>query len=232
MKDSNNKSISEVIRQRITSDKGAFFANDNISQYIEEGEIDLLKIEVADKVREVLKSLVIDIDHDSNTQETAQRIAKMYIDEVFRGRYQDSPKVTFFPNQKSFQQMYGVGPIRVRSTCSHHFVPIMGNIWVAVLPTDKVIGISKFNRIIDWVMSRPHIQEDAIVILADILEKQISPKGLGLIIQCQHYCMSWRGVKDDNTLMTNTLFRGELLDNEPLQRQFYNLVNLKKGTEF
>ena len=219
-----DKNISEIIKDRIVSSKGNFFANENISEYLKEGELDLLKTEIEAKVKEVLKSLVIDVKNDPNTQETAKRITKMYLEEVFKGRYQECPEITSFPNQRYLKQMYALGPIPVRSTCSHHFVPIMGDVWVGVLPGERIVGISKFSRIVDWVMSRPHIQEEAVVLLADTLEKELSPQGLGLMIKCKHYCMSWRGVKNDDTLMTNILFRGKLLENDILQKQFYELL--------
>ena len=151
-----------------------------------------------------LKHLVIDVENDHNTQETAERVSKMYLNEVFKGRYHEQPKVTSFPNDKNLDEIYTVGPISVRSACSHHLVPILGECWIGIKPGNKVIGLSKFARVADWVFSRPHIQEEAVMILADEIEKLCEPKGLGIIVKAQHYCMKWRGVKEPNTSMINS----------------------------
>ena len=159
--------VSQRIRQRLVDQGISFLANDNVAAFIETGELDELEHEVADRVRELLRSLVIDIDNDHNTAETAERVARMYLREVFKGRYHHQPKVASFPNVKQLDEIYTVGPISVRSACSHHLVPIMGNCWIGIKPGERVIGLSKFTRVADWVFSRPHIQEEAVMILAD-----------------------------------------------------------------
>ena len=159
--------VSQRIRQRLVDQGISFLANDNVAAFIETGELDELEHEVADRVRELLRSLVIDIDNDHNTAETAERVARMYLREVFKGRYNHQPKVASFPNVKQLDEIYTVGPISVRSACSHHLVPIMGNCWIGIKPGERVIGLSKFTRVADWVFSRPHIQEEAVMILAD-----------------------------------------------------------------
>ena len=181
--------VSQRIRQRLVDQGISFLANDNVAAFIETGELDELEHEVADRVRELLRSLVIDIDNDHNTAETAERVARMYLREVFKGRYHHQPKVASFPNVKQLDEIYTVGPISVRSACSHHLVPIMGNCWIGIKPGERVIGLSKFTRVADWVFSRPHIQEEAVMILADEIERLCAPQGLGIIIKAQHYCM-------------------------------------------
>ena len=156
--------VSQRIRQRLVDQGISFLANDNIAPFIQTGELDELEHEVADRVRELLRSLVIDIDNDHNTAETAERVARMYLREVFKGRYNYQPKVASFPNVKQLDEIYTVGPISVRSACSHHLVPIMGNCWIGIKPGERVIGLSKFTRVADWVFSRPHIQEEAVMI--------------------------------------------------------------------
>ena len=140
---------SEVIRSRLLKENVSFFANDNIADHIEPGEIEDLEAEVADRIRDLLKSLIIDIDNDHNTLETAERVARMYINEVFKGRYHKQPKVTSFPNVKNLDEIYTVGPMTIRSACSHHFVPIIGNCWIGIKPGKRVIGLSKFSRVAD-----------------------------------------------------------------------------------
>ena len=219
-----DKLISEVIRNRIKLQKKRFHANDNISDFINPGELAQLQKEVASKVRELLKSLVIDIENDHNSQETAERVAKMYLKEVFKGRYLARPNVTDFPNAKNLDEIYTLGPISVRSACSHHMVPIIGDCWIGIKPGEKVIGISKFARVADWVFSRPHIQEEAVMILADEIERLCEPKGLAILVKAKHYCMCWRGVKEPNTSMINSIVRGDFRHDPSLKQEFFELV--------
>ena len=216
--------VSQRIRQRLIDQGVSFLANDNVAAFIETGELDELEHEVADRVRELLRSLVIDIDNDHNTAETAERVARMYLREVFKGRYNHQPKVASFPNVKQLDEIYTVGPISVRSACSHHLVPIMGNCWIGIKPGERVIGLSKFTRVADWVFSRPHIQEEAVMILADEIERLCAPQGLGIIIKAQHYCMKWRGVKEPQTSMVNSVVRGDFRHDSSLKQEFFELI--------
>ena len=157
------QTVSNKIRERLANARKRFHANDNIADFIEPGEIDLLLDEVADKMKGVLDSLVIDTVSDHNTQDTARRVAKMYVNEVFRGRYVQQPAITEFPNVSHLNELMIVGPITVRSACSHHFCPVIGMVWIGVLPNEhtNVIGLSKYARLAEWVMGRPQIQEAA-----------------------------------------------------------------------
>lgn len=102
---------------------------------------------------------MIDTVSDHNTQDTARRVAKMYLTEVFRGRYAPAPQVTEFPNVEALNELMIVGPIKVRSACSHHFCPIMGRLWIGLMPNEhsNLIGLSKYSRLAEWIMSRPQI---------------------------------------------------------------------------
>ncbi len=215
---------SERIRKRLEERGISYFANDNLAECIEPGELKELEEEVSGRIRDLLKSLVIDIDNDHNTTETAQRVARMYINEVFKGRYHSQPKITSFPNVKNLDEIYTVGPITVRSACSHHFVPIMGNCWIGIKPGARVIGLSKFSRVADWVFSRPHIQEEAVMILADEIERLCEPQGLGIIIKADHYCMKLRGVKESQCSMVNSVVRGDFRHDTSLKQEFFELV--------
>ena len=218
------KAISQVIRDRVIAAGDPFFANDSISHHISEIEREELKKEIEGKLQGVFDSLIIDTANDHNTKETARRVAKMYVDEVFKGRYHPMPKVTDFPNAKELDEIYTLGPITVRSTCSHHFVPIVGQAWIGIVPSDRVIGISKFNRIVDWVMSRPHIQEEAAIMVADTIENLIKPKGLAFVIKAQHMCMTWRGVKEPETKMVNSIVRGSFRSDPSMKKEFFDLI--------
>jgi GTP cyclohydrolase I len=172
---------------------------------------------------------VIDIESDHNTLETGRRVAKMYLNEVFRGRYTHAPPVTEFPNAENLHELMIVGPITVRSACSHHFCPIMGRVWIGVMPNEhsNLIGLSKYSRLADWIMSRPQIQEEAITQLADLLMNKVSPDGLAVVMEADHFCMHWRGVKDPETRMTNSVMRGSFLKDPALRREFLSLIGNK-----
>ena len=217
------------IRARISRAGQRFHANDNIAAFLEPGDLDALIDEVEGKMKGVLESLVIDTESDHNTQDTARRVAKMYIKEVFRGRYMPPPPVTEFPNAERLNELMIVGPITVRSACSHHFCPIMGRLWIGLMPNEhsNLIGLSKYSRLAEWVMSRPQIQEEAITQMAELLMRKVSPDGLAVVMEADHFCMHWRGVKDSETKMVNSVMRGSFLKDAALRREFLSLINLK-----
>ena len=223
--------LSDRIRSRLERANHRYNANDNISSFLKAGEVDELLLEVAAKMAEVLKSLVIDTETDHNTQETAHRVAKMYLSEIFKGRYQPMPAVTEFPNVEQLNELLIVGPITVRSACSHHLCPIIGKVWIGIMPNghSNLIGLSKYARICDWVMSRPQIQEEAVTQLANILQDKVKPDGLAIVIEADHFCMHWRGVKDVDARMTNSVMRGSFLKDPNLRREFLSLLT-KKNT--
>lgn len=225
-----SRPASERIRSRLEKANQRFHANDNIAGFLEEGEVDELRSEVETKMAEVLKSLVIDTDGDHNSRETARRVAKLFVTEVFKGRYQPMPDVTEFPNVEKLNELLIVGPITVRSACSHHLCPILGKVWIGVMPNQhsNLIGLSKYARICDWVMSRPQIQEEAVVQLANILQEKVKPDGLAVVIEADHFCMQWRGVKDVDALMTNSVMRGAFLTDPNLRREFLSLLTRKR----
>ncbi len=222
--------VSVKIRERIAAARKRFNANDNIADFIEPGELAALLDEVEVKMRGVLDSLVIDTENDHNTANTARRVAKMYLNEVFRGRYVAAPAITEFPNAEHLNELMIVGPITVRSACSHHFCPVIGSIWIGVLPNEhtNVIGLSKYARLAEWVMGRPQIQEEAVVQLADLIQEKTQPDGLAIVMEASHYCMSWRGVKDMDSKMINSVMRGVFLKDPNLRREFLSLIP-KKG---
>ena len=218
--------VADRIRERIRKAGGRFRANDNISSYIEEGDLEQLQLEVAGRIDEVLRALVIDTESDHNTQDTARRVAKMYLLEVFGGRYVAQPPVTEFPNVRHLNELMIVGPVTVRSACSHHLCPIIGRVWVGVMPNEHsaLIGLSKYARLVEWVMTRPQIQEEAITQLADLLQDKMQPDGLAIVMTADHYCMQWRGVKDMDSKMTNSIMRGSFLKDPDLRREFLSLL--------
>jgi GTP cyclohydrolase IA len=218
--------VSVKIRERIQAQKKRFNANDNIADFIEPGELAALLDEVENKMKGVLESLVIDTETDHNTGDTARRVAKMYLNEVFKGRYLHAPSITEFPNAEHLNELMIVGPITVRSACSHHLCPVIGKIWIGVMPNEhtNVIGLSKYARLAEWVMGRPQIQEEAVVQLADLIQQKTQPDGLAIVMEATHFCMGWRGVKDMDSKMINSVMRGSFLKNTDLRREFLSLI--------
>ena len=218
--------VSQRVGERLRVAGARFHANDNIADYLEAGELEAIEQEVACKAQALLRAMVIDVEHDHNTRETARRLAKMFVREVFAGRYQSAPAVTEFPNAERLNELMVVGPLRVRSACSHHLCPIMGRVWIGVLPNagSNLIGLSKYARLVDWVMSRPQIQEEAVSQIANLLEQRLQPDGIAVVMEADHYCMHWRGVKDDEARMTNSVMRGAFLGDPSLRKEFLSLL--------
>ena len=221
--------VSVKIRERVLAARKRFHANDNIAEFIQPGELDHLLDEVTEKMQTVLDSMVIDTQNDHNTQDTARRVAKMYLKEVFKGRSTESPEVTEFPNAEHLNELMIVGPITVRSACSHHLCPVIGQIWIGVLPNEhtNVIGLSKYARLAEWIMGRPQIQEEAVVQLADLIQRKTQPDGLAIVMEASHFCMGWRGVKDMDSKMINSVMRGVFLKDANLRREFLALIPRK-----
>jgi GTP cyclohydrolase I len=221
--------VSVKIRERLLAARKRFHANDNIAEFVEPGELEKILDEVENKMQGVLDSLVIDTDNDHNTDNTARRVAKMYVNEVFRGRYVAAPSITEFPNVGHLNELMIVGPITVRSACSHHFCPVIGKIWIGVMPNEhtNVIGLSKYARLAEWIMGRPQIQEEAVVQLADLIQEKTQPDGLAIVMEASHYCMAWRGVKDMDSKMINSVMRGVFLKDPNLRREFLSLIPRK-----
>jgi len=220
---------SERIRWRLVHAGQRFHANDNIADHVRDGELAELKAEVQQQLAGVLKALVIDTEADHNTQDTAKRVAKMFVEEVFRGRYFPMPSVTEFPNAERLNELMIVGPITVRSACSHHLCPIFGKVWIGLLPNEhsNLIGLSKYARICDWIMSRPQIQEEAVTMLANELQQRVRPDGLAIVMEADYFCMHWRGVKDTDSAMVNSVMRGAFLKDANLRREFLSLLPRK-----
>jgi len=221
--------VSVKIRERLLAARKRFHANDNIAEFVTPAELELLLDEVEVKMQGVLDSLVIDTANDHNTDNTARRVAKMYVQEVFRGRYVQGPNITEFPNVGHLNELMIVGPITVRSACSHHFCPVIGKIWIGVMPNEhtNVIGLSKYARLAEWIMGRPQIQEEAVVQLADLIQEKTQPDGLAIVMEASHYCMAWRGVKDMDSKMINSVMRGVFLKDSNLRREFLSLIPRK-----
>lgn len=216
---------SDLITMRLQEANARFNANDNISEFIKDGELEAIQIEVENAMQEVLKALVIDIDNDHNTQETAKRVAKMFIQETLSGRYKSVPKITAFPNM-GYDGLYTTGPISIRSVCAHHFQNIVGKCWVGIIPEEKVIGLSKFNRIVHHIAERPQIQEEMTTQVANALQDHAQTENVAVVIQAEHHCMTARGVKEHESNMCTSVLLGAFRKDFALRTEFYKTLEL------
>ena len=204
-------------------------SNDNIVDFLTDTP-DLINIqdEVEFHFQKILDALVIDTENDHNTKNTAKRVAKMYVTELFSGRYKPMPKITTFPNQ-GYDQMLISGPIKIKSICAHHMMPIVGNCWIGYKPAECVVGLSKFNRLVRWVCRRPQIQEEMTEQIASLIEEQLKPKGIAVLIKAEHICLTHRGVEEHESDMLTSVMRGEFRTESSLKKEFLNLVGNMKG---
>lgn len=220
--------VSDEIRERLEQDLKKYDSNSNIAGYIDSGEMDQLQKEVEEKAEELMRTMVIDVDNDPNAKETAKRLAKMYINEVFAGRYYEKPDVTDFPNAREYDQLYVVGPIDVKSTCSHHWAPFIGHCFVGLYPSEQVIGLSKFHRIVDWFARRPQIQEELTMDVADELERITQANGVAVLMDTEHFCTKMRGVEAHNGSFVTSAMRGSFRNDPSLKQEFMSIVEMKK----
>lgn len=222
------RNTSEIIRDRIEAAGARFHSNDNIADFIHEGELDQLQAEVQAAMETVLQSLIIDTAHDHNTNETAKRVAKMFLKETFGGRYVPEPKITSFPNM-GYQSLYTTGPITIRSTCAHHFQNIVGKAWIGIFPEEEVIGLSKFNRLVHHIAERPQIQEEMTTQIAEALVKYAKTPNVAVVVKAEHHCMTHRGVREHESDMTTAIMLGKFQTDPNLKQEFYNLMLNMKG---
>ena len=216
------------IRQRIKAAGARFHSNDNISEFMQPGDVDALLDELTGKFQGVLDTLVIDTENDHNTQDTARRVAKMFICETFSGRYRPRPKITSFPNM-GYKSLYTTGPISIRSTCAHHFQNIVGKCWVGVVPQEKVIGLSKFNRLVHHICERPQIQEEMTTQIAEALKEYAETDNIAVVVKAEHHCMTMRGVREHESDMTTAIMLGAFEKDPALKKEFYDICLSMKG---
>jgi GTP cyclohydrolase I len=222
------RNLSQVIRDRINAAGARFHSNDNIAEFVQEGELEGLVDEVAAKMQGVLDSLVIDTENDHNTHDTARRVAKMFVKETFSGRYRPVPKITAFPNM-GYKSLYTTGPISIRSTCAHHFQNIVGSCWVGIVPDTEVIGLSKFNRLVHHICERPQIQEEMTTQIADALKQYAKTDNIAIVVKAEHFCMTQRGVREHSSDMTTAIMMGAFEKDPALKKEFYDICLSMKG---
>ena len=200
--------------------------NANENWPMDEKQKEMLKKTIAGYFEHILVAMRIDVRSDPNSKDTPMRIAKALIDETFSGRYNPPPKITTFPNNKDMDQAIISGPIRIESTCSHHWMPFIGEAYIGYIPGDNVLGISKLSRVAIHYAKRPQIQEELTEQIADHLQEVLNnPKGIAVVIKCSHQCMTCRGVHDTGAMMTTSALRGAFKDDPATRSEFMALVN-------
>lgn len=224
-----NMPVSQKIRDRLKSNSVRHWAGDNISQYIHQGEHDLLIQEVSKKFDDVLQSLLIDIDNDPNSMETGKRLAKMYVNEIMRGRYYPQPATTSFPNEGDTAYT-GMIVIRaeLKSICSHHHQPVNGIAYIGIIPNGKVIGLSKYIRIAQWCAARGTLQEELCNDICKEIQQATNSKNVGVYIQATHGCCENRGVKAHSSLTQTTVLKGSFHSDDGTKKEFFDNIKLQQ----
>lgn len=221
------KHLSTVIKERLKSANKRFFAGDNISEHLKDGEVDQLVVELTDKFKGVLDTLVIDTENDPNSKDTAKRLAKMYLYELMSGRYEPMPDVTSFPNE-GHERFEGMLVVRAElvSMCSHHHQPVKGVAIIGIIPTGYVIGLSKYARIAQWCARRGTLQEE----LANQIARQImtatDTENVAVYVEATHGCMENRGVMAHSSMTQTAVVHG-LFHNDSVKAEFYNHVKMQ-----
>lgn len=224
--------LHDHIADNMRKDKSGFSMS-NLSHLLTEADRKVVKEEVEAAVAHLMRVLLIDLQ-DPNSQDTPRRLAKMYVDEIFRGRYYPRPDVTSFPpvvTKGSVDQLLIEGPISVKSMCSHHWQPVEGSVWIGqvVGKHTRLIGLSKYARLADWVCRRPSLQEQATEMIVDEIENATNNHDVAVVMEARHMCMTHRGVQHDHAKTTTSVLRGGFRD-PALRAEFLTLLSHKNRT--
>ena len=227
------RKTSDVVRQRIKEAGGRFYASDNISDYLEEGDKEGLIEELTEKFEGVLDSLVIDRSEDPNSMDTGRRLAKMYINELMSGRYTVAPPATAFPNEPdniTNEKYEGMLVVRseLKSVCSHHHQPVAGVAYIGLIAADTLIGLSKYTRIAQWCARRGTLQEELAMDINREIRKATGSEDVGVYIQATHGCCENRGIMAHSSLTQTTVLKGSFFTNPDVKEEFFNNIKLQQ----
>ena len=220
---------SAKIKKKLQQDGKRFWAGDNISAYLEEGDKDKLIDELSDKFEAVLQGLVIDTENDPNSNDTGRRLAKMYINELMAGRYDPIPNATAFPNN-SIDRYDGMLVVRseLTSMCSHHHQIVRGVAYIGIIASEKLIGLSKYTRIAQWCAERGTLQEELANDIAREIQKATGAEHLGVYVQATHGCVENRGVKAHSSLTQTTVLKGAFKEDAGTKKEFMDNIKLQQ----
>lgn len=226
----NDTPVSEIIRERLEGAGWRYWANDNIADFIEdEDEKWELIDELEGKFEGVLDTLLIDRHNDPNSMGTARRLAKMYINEIMSGRYEDQPPVTAFPNDDADTRYGGMIVVRseIKSMCSHHHQPVSGVAYIGLIPGVKVIGLSKYTRIAQHCARRGTLQEELTQDIANEIAKHTGAKDIAVYIQGTHGCCENRGIMAHSSLTQTCELRGQFF-NPSVKTEFLDYIKMQQ----
>lgn len=221
--------VSDKIKQRLEYAGKRYWAGDNISEYIEPGEREELVAELHKRFDAVLDSLVIDRENDPNSHDTGNRLAKMYVNELLRGRYYPAPDATSFPNEME-DRYEGMLVVRseLRSVCSHHHQPVSGVAYIGIIAADRLIGLSKYTRIAQWCSRRGTLQEELCNDIAKEIMKATGSKDVGVYIQATHGCCENRGIMAKSSLTQTTVLKGAFNNDPGTKKEFFDNIKLQQ----
>ena len=220
---------SDEIKNKLKEAGIRYWAGDNISQVLEEGDKQELIKELTPKFEAVIDSLVIDRDSDPNSMDTGRRLAKMYINELMSGRYNPMPNATAFPNhiEDGYKGMLVVRS-ELKSVCSHHHQPVAGVAYIGILAAEKLIGLSKYTRIAQWCARRGTLQEELNNLIAREIMKATGSKNVGVYVQATHGCCENRGIMAHSSLTQTTVLEGAFFEDAGTKAEFFNQIKLQQ----
>ena len=227
------KKTSEILKERLEVAGLRYWAGDNISEIMQNGDKDGLIEELTLKFEDVLDSLVIDRHTDPNSMDTGRRLAKMYVNELMSGRYDPAPPATAFPNEPdnvTNEKYEGMLVVRseLTSVCSHHHQPVKGVAYIGIIAADKLIGLSKYTRIAQWCARRGTLQEELAMDIAREIMKATDSKDVGVYIQATHGCCENRGIMAHSSLTQTTVLKGSFFDNSHVKKEFFDNIKLQQ----
>jgi len=227
------KKTSDLIKERLNAAGDRYWAGDNISKHLFEGEKELLIDELTEKFEGVLDSLVIDRHNDPNSMDTGRRLAKMYVNEIMAGRYDPKPNATAFPNEPDHitdEKYDGMLVVRseLKSMCSHHHQPVTGVAYIGIIAADTLIGLSKYTRIAQWCAQRGTLQEELAMDIAREIKSATGSEDVGVYIQATHGCCENRGIRAHSSLTQTTVLHGSFKTHPDTKKEFFDNINLQQ----
>ena len=221
--------LGDAIRAKMKRDNKRFWAGDNISDYLHEGDRERLIDEATEAFELVLDRLLIDRETDPNSRGTARRLAKMYFTEIMEGRYEPEPDATAFPND-SADRYEGMLVVRseLRSMCSHHHQPVSGVAYIGIIAAQKLIGLSKYTRIAQWCARRGTLQEELANDIAREIMRATDATDVGVYIQAVHGCCENRGIMAHSSLTQTTVLKGAFNTDQSTKKEFFDNIKLQQ----